>query len=44
MVELEPAAADPGMVLAAHVERGVCGDGVAGLGDLALAGEDQRRP
>src|SRR3546814_13126741 len=45
--QLQPAAADPGMILAAHLERLVVGDGFAGLGKLALprenlAGHDER--
>src|SRR5690606_29760795 len=38
--QLQAAAADPGMVLAAHLERLVVRDRLARLGELALPGED----
>ena len=41
MGQLDPAAADPGVIAAAHIERRILGDLVAGLVNLGIAGKHQ---
>lgn len=39
--QLDPAAGHPGMIAPTHLERSIDGKRLPGLGDLALAGEDE---